>query len=37
MQKFPTVLIAGMFGFHKEEYFNLDEEAEARQAVTVEF
>jgi LemA protein len=37
IQKFPTVLIAGMFGFHKEEYFNLDEEAEARQAVTVEF
>lgn len=37
IEKFPTVLIAGMFGFHKEEYFNLDEEAEARQAVTVEF
>ena len=36
-QKFPTVLIAGMFGFHKEEYFNLDEEAAAREAVKVEF
>ncbi len=37
IQKFPTVLIAGMFGFHKEEYFNLDEEAAAREAVKVEF
>jgi len=37
IQKFPTVLIAGMFGFHKEEYFNLDEEAVAREAVKVEF
>ncbi|MDY6825679.1 MAG: LemA family protein [Bacillota bacterium] len=37
IQKFPTVWIAGMFGFHKEEYFNLDEEAAAREAVKVEF
>jgi len=37
IQKFPTVLIAGMFGFHKADYFNLDAEAEARQAVKVEF
>ncbi len=37
IQKFPTVLIAGMFGFEKKEYFNLDDEAEARKAVKVEF
>jgi len=37
IQKFPTVLIAGMFGFTKETYFNLEDEAEARQAVRVEF
>jgi LemA protein len=37
IQRFPTVLVAGMFGFHKEEYFNLDEEAAAREAVKVEF
>ncbi len=37
IQRFPTVLIAGLFGFHQETYFNLDDEAEARQAVKVEF
>lgn len=37
IQKFPTVLVAGMFGFGKEDYFNLDEEAAAREAVKVEF
>ena len=37
IQRFPTVLIAGIFGFHQEVYFNLDEEAAAREAVTVEF
>jgi LemA protein len=37
IQRFPAVLIAGMFGFHQEVYFNLDDEAEARQAVKVEF
>jgi LemA protein len=37
IQRFPTVLVAGMFGFHKEDYFNLDEEAVAREAVKVEF
>lgn len=37
IQQFPTVLLAGMFGFHKEDYFNLDEEAAAREAVKVEF
>ncbi len=37
IQRFPTVLIAGMFGFLKENYFNLDEEAAAREAVKVEF
>jgi LemA protein len=37
IQRFPTVLIAGLFGFHQEAYFNLDDEAEARKAVKVEF
>lgn len=37
IQRFPTLLIAGMFGFHQETYFNLDDEAEARKAVKVEF
>ncbi|NLA04617.1 MAG: LemA family protein [Firmicutes bacterium] len=37
IQRFPTVMVAGMFGFHEESYFNLDDEAEARQAVKVEF
>jgi len=37
IERFPTVLIAGMFGFHKEDYFNLDAEAAAREAVKVEF
>jgi LemA protein len=37
IQRFPTVLVAGMFGFNKEDYFNLDEEAAAREAVKVEF
>ncbi len=37
IQRFPTVLIAGMFGFHKKDYFNLDDEAIAREAVKVEF
>ncbi len=37
IQRFPTVLVAGMFGFTKEDYFNLDEEAAAREAVKVEF
>ena len=37
IQRFPTVLIAGMFGFHKEDYFNLDEKLAAREPVKVEF
>jgi LemA protein len=37
IQRFPAVLLAGMFGFHQEAYFNLDDEAEARKAVKVEF
>lgn len=37
IQRFPTVLIAGMFGFHKQDYFNLDEEAASREPVKVEF
>lgn len=37
IQRFPAVMVAGMFGFLQELYFNLDDEAEARQAVKVEF
>ena len=37
IQRFPAVLVAGIFGFHPEAYFNLDDEAEARKAVKVEF
>ena len=37
IQRFPAVLFAGIFGFHQEDYFSLDAEAEARQAVKVEF
>lgn len=37
IQRFPTVLVAGMFGFQQEIYFNLGDEAEARQAVKVGF
>ncbi len=36
IQRFPTVLIAGMFGFHKKTYFSLDREAAAREAVKVD-
>jgi len=37
IQRFPTVLVASMFGFHQENYFNLDEEPASREAVKVEF
>jgi len=37
IQRFPTVLVAGMFGFQQESYFNLDEEPASREAVKVEF
>lgn len=37
IQRFPAVMLAGMFGFHQQIYFNLDDEAEARRAVRVEF
>lgn len=37
IQRFPAVMVAGMFGFQQDVYFNLDQEAEARQAVRVEF
>lgn len=37
IQRFPAILIAGTFGFYQEIYFNLDDEAVARQAVKVEF
>jgi LemA protein len=37
IRRFPTVIVAGMLGFKQEGYFNLDEEAEARKTVKVEF
>ncbi len=37
IQRFPTVMVAGIFGFYQEVYFNLDDEAEARRAARVEF
>lgn len=37
IQKFPTNIIAGMFKFFDETYFNLDDNAAAREAVKVEF
>lgn len=37
LQVFPTVLIAGMLGFKAADYFNLDNEAEARNPVNVKF
>ncbi len=37
IQKFPTNIIAGMFKFFDEAYFNLDDNAAAREAVKVEF
>lgn len=36
VETFPVNIIAGMFGFHKEEYFETEDEA-ARQAPTVSF
>lgn len=35
IETFPTVIIANMFGFHREEYFEVEEAA--RTAPTVEF
>ncbi|NMA92903.1 MAG: LemA family protein [Firmicutes bacterium] len=37
IQRFPAVLLAGIFGFPPEGYFNLEGETEARQTVRVEF
>jgi LemA protein len=37
VQMFPTNLVAGMFGFHEEEYFNLEASPEQREAVAVKF
>lgn len=37
IQKFPTNLIASIFGFKEEEFFDLDEEKESRDNVKVEF
>lgn len=37
-EQFPSNLVAGMFGFKKEEFFKLaEDEQDARQAVKVEF
>lgn len=36
IQKFPTNLLAGMFGFHEEKFFAVDSEAE-KQPVQVKF
>ncbi len=36
VETFPTNIIAGMFSFHREEYFETEDEA-ARQAPTVSF
>jgi LemA protein len=36
VETFPTNIIAGMFGFHREEYFETEDEA-ARQAPQVSF
>lgn len=37
IQKFPTILIAGLLGFKQEAFFTLQESAAERQAVTVDF
>ncbi len=37
VQVFPNNLVAGMFGFHEVEYFNLDGEPAARGPVNVDF
>lgn len=37
VEKFPTNMIAGMFGFKKEEFFDLDESPEQREPVKVAF
>lgn len=37
IQRFPTVVIASLFGFHEGTYFNLGDQVEARQPVRVEF
>ena len=36
IETFPTNLIAGMFGFKKEEFFGLESEAE-KEAIKVKF
>lgn len=37
IQRFPAVLIAGILGFHQDNYFNLEQEPVSREAVKVEF
>ncbi|MFQ5505588.1 MAG: LemA family protein, partial [Planctomycetota bacterium] len=36
-QMFPGSIVAGMFGFKKEDYFELDEDSDAREPVKVTF
>ena len=36
VEAFPSNLVAGVFGFHKEEYFEVEDEA-VRSAPTVDF
>ena len=37
VEQFPTNVIAGTFGFGKEEFFDLDEAPEQRDPVKVQF
>jgi LemA protein len=37
VQKFPANIIAGMFGFKAQKFFELDEDSEEREPVTVDF
>jgi len=37
VMSFPTNILAGMFGFTKKEFFNLDDKAEEKEAVKVSF
>ncbi|MGI6165858.1 MAG: LemA family protein [Limnochordia bacterium] len=37
IQRFPAVLVAGLFGFQKKSFFTLDEAAAERQPINVDF
>ncbi|MCK9222670.1 MAG: LemA family protein [Limnochordia bacterium] len=37
VQRFPAVLVAGLFGFQNESFFTLDEAATERQPINVDF